>query len=540
MNRIARASTLPLLAACLWLPAAPVRAAVCTLDNRPAATLLLPYFEVDLADPAGRTTLVAINNASDKATLAHVVLWTDYGVPTLVFDVYLTGYDVQTINLRDVFQGLLPKTADLARDPMDTVSPRGIFSQDVSFPGCETLPPGNLPAAMVDHLRRAHSGQPSPLFGGQCAGVNFNQPQIARGYATIDVVKACTSLRPVDAGYFGADGVAGFDNVLWGDFIQVDPAGLVAQGQNLVRLEADPARFGPGSVTFYSRYVGGAGADAREPLATNWAVRFLNGGIFTAGTELVVWRSPTWPAVPFPCGTRPAGVPRSQREIVIFDEQEHVVTNDPFPFSAQPPQVPLVPFSFAAARVAVGGVDLPVPFYFGWLRLDLRPWTNEPADPYAQAWVGQVLSASRRFNVGLPGTQLASLCDPGRCFQGAETPVGELCVNGPLAVGESASFTVAPMGCFSSSCTTVRQAGCAVQDEGADLRLDALVCLDTAATGPCTPDCSGGGLAQCASGPLAAGTYTAHLGSLALTFQVPSSAGSCASPPAGGSPPSSP
>ncbi len=68
MNRIARASTLPLLAACLWLPAAPVRAAVCTLDNRPAATLLLPYFEVDLADPAGLTTLVAINNASASSS----------------------------------------------------------------------------------------------------------------------------------------------------------------------------------------------------------------------------------------------------------------------------------------------------------------------------------------------------------------------------------------------------------------------------------------------------------------------------------------
>jgi len=528
MNRIAGLWALPLLAAVLALAVAPPAGAVlCTLDNAPAATLLLPYFEVDLADPAGRTTLVAINNASDKATLAHVVLWTDYGVPTLVFDVYLTGYDVQTINLRDVFQGHPPQTADRDRDPLDTISHQGPFSQDVGFPGCAGLPPGDMPASLVTHLRRAHSGQPSPLFGNLCAGADFSQPQIARGYATIDVVKACTPLRPVDAGYFGTDGVAGFDNVLWGDFIQVDPAGFVAQGQNLVRLEADPGRFGPGSVTFYGRYVNGSGADGREPLATDWAVRFLNGGTFTGGTELVVWRSPTWPGVPFPCGTRPAGVPRSQREILVFDEQEHVAVNEPFPIPEPVPQAALVPFSLAASRVSMGGATLPIPWNFGWLRLDLRPAGNEPADPYAQAWVGQVANASRRFDVGLVGTQLGSLCDSGRCFQGTAAPTGTLCVEGPLAVGEPARFTVTPKGCFSSSCTTVRQAGCAVQAEGVDLRLDALVCLDVSTNGICTADCSGGGLARCASGPLAAGTYTAHLGSLALTFQVPSAAGSC-------------
>ena len=65
--------------------AAPARADACTLDNVPAATLLLPYFEVDPDESRRPTTLFSINNASARAALAHVVLWTDLGVPTLSF-----------------------------------------------------------------------------------------------------------------------------------------------------------------------------------------------------------------------------------------------------------------------------------------------------------------------------------------------------------------------------------------------------------------------------------------------------------------------
>ena len=61
----------------------PVRAGqpgVCTenaIDVVPAATLLLPYFEVDLANPDGVTTLFSVNNASAAPQLAHVTFWTD-------------------------------------------------------------------------------------------------------------------------------------------------------------------------------------------------------------------------------------------------------------------------------------------------------------------------------------------------------------------------------------------------------------------------------------------------------------------------------
>jgi hypothetical protein len=211
---------LPLLAWFLMLPvlacSLPTAAKTCAVDVVPAATLLLPYFEVDLRSLTGRTTLMSINNASNHATLAHVVLWTDLGVPTLAFDVYLTGYDVQTINLRDLFTGSLPATADPPRDPGDTVSPKGLLSEDIGIPGCEgLLPPAPLSSAMADHLVRAHQGLASPLLGGKCAA-QFLGDSIERGYVTVDVARRCSTLTPEDPGYFGPDGVAGHDNVLWG------------------------------------------------------------------------------------------------------------------------------------------------------------------------------------------------------------------------------------------------------------------------------------------------------------------------------------
>src|SRR5436309_9338206 len=80
----------------------PAGAVICTIDDVPAATLLLPYFEVDAANGSGITTLFSINNASATAVLAHVTVWTDLSVPVLDFNVYLTGYDVQSLNLRDI------------------------------------------------------------------------------------------------------------------------------------------------------------------------------------------------------------------------------------------------------------------------------------------------------------------------------------------------------------------------------------------------------------------------------------------------------
>src|SRR5215213_4992621 len=71
----------------------------CDISLLPAATLLLPYFEVDVTSRQGETTLITVTNTSNVEQVAHVVLWTDWGFPVIDFNVYLTGYDVQSLNL---------------------------------------------------------------------------------------------------------------------------------------------------------------------------------------------------------------------------------------------------------------------------------------------------------------------------------------------------------------------------------------------------------------------------------------------------------
>jgi hypothetical protein len=93
-------------------PAAPKAspAGRCLIGPGLGSTLLFPYVEVDLSDPGGLTTSIAINNGLANPTMTRVVLWTDWGVPTLAFDLYLAGFDVQTINVRYLFEGTLPST----------------------------------------------------------------------------------------------------------------------------------------------------------------------------------------------------------------------------------------------------------------------------------------------------------------------------------------------------------------------------------------------------------------------------------------------
>ena len=415
--------------------AGPGHAVIGTLDQVPGATLLLPYFEVDLDNPNGITTLMSINNASATAVLAHVVIWSDLSVPTLIFNVYLTGYDVQTINLRDIFvNGVLPRTASAGQDPGDQISPRGVFSQDINFASCFGQFPLPTFQQILDqhngdplydyktHLQNSHTGQSSLILGGRCAGRNLGN-RIARGYITVDTVNNCTLRFPGDPGYFasGGGGDATNQNVLWGDYFFVDSAQNFAQGNPLVQIEAsgtDPQTSVPGEYTFYGRYVAWTAADNREPLATNFAARFLNGGPFDGGTDLIVWRDSKVNQGAFTCpalsGARPPWFRLGQEAVVIFDEEENPYIVPPIPIGPPPPDEGIVPFPAEAQRTHVDGPDLPVPFSFGWLYLNLNQsnavaGANPPEDPTAaQAFVEVLHNAEGRFSVGHNAIQLDS------------------------------------------------------------------------------------------------------------------------------------
>ena len=395
-----------LILACLLSPAI-VRAEACKLDTPPAATLLLPYFEVDLSRSDGITTLFSIGNATSSATLAHVTLWTDLGVPTLNFNVYLTGWDIETLNVRDILAGILPRTASDGQDPTDGISPQGQYSQDINFSSCQgILPLPPIPPTLIEHLRAAHTGASSAILNG-CSGRALGDNR-ARGYITVDAVNSCTLLFPSDPGYFGPGGVASSANVLFGDYFIVDSPQNAARGDELVRIEAFPGRFRPNESTFYGRFrYGGStnyqAVDDREPLATTWATRFLEGGVFDAGVSFVVWRDPGVPTAPFPCNS----VPQLQglESVIAFDEEENAELPTPCNIVCPPVTTPIL---FPAVSQRVSGLDKISSFAFGWLGVQFGQ--QSLSAPGRQGWMGVELEASGRFSVGLVASPLDSAC----------------------------------------------------------------------------------------------------------------------------------
>ena len=418
--------------------APPAEGVIGTPDPVPAATLLYPYFEVNLANPNGMTTLLGIQNTSATAVLAHYVVWTDLGVPVLNFNVYLTGYDVQTINVRDVIaQGLLPQTASDGQDPADTSNPndgisnQGIFSQDINFASCNgILPPPLLSADEVNGIRAALTGQTSTTLGGLCGGTNRGD-SIARGYITVDTVNSCTLLFPGNPGYFGpgGSGIATNQNVLLGDFFLVDPAQNYAQGEGAVSIEAsptDPLTSTSGNYTFYGRYVGWTASDNREPLPSIWGATYTD-----TASELFVWRDSKVDQGPFTCpvspGARPSWYPLGQTQIVAFDMQE------------TPTALTGAPFAAATQRVTLGmtGGDLVTPARSGWLYLNLNTTVAPagavpPTDPTrAQSWVIslQLPKAEGRFSTAT----IAAPLDIERIDSGYTLPVSRPADQAPSA-----------------------------------------------------------------------------------------------------------
>lgn len=381
-------------------------AVVGTFDQAPAATLLLPYFEVDLADPNGPQTRFTVSNFDPEPVLAKVTLWTNVGVPTFNFDVYLEGRDSLEIDLRLVFKGVIPQTGP------GQVELGALSDPSVNFPACVggsnsatgvSLPiPDQLSAAQIEHLAAAHTGRPSATFGNLCAAENLGD-EIARGYVTVDTVNECSIMMPPDPGYFvsGGVGVASNRNALFGTFSLIERGWQArATSSPLVHLEADsasPLTSVPGAYTFYSSYVAATAADNRESAGSVWQLRQIGSTMLQAETDLIVWRDAGGrDPVPFSspgCAAAPAPFPLGHHGILSFDEAENPYfpgMDDPFP--NPPPPVP--PLSFRAAqRMAVSEFS---PFDSGWTILNLNsPGTPAGSLPIYGAGIRQSVVLSR-------------------------------------------------------------------------------------------------------------------------------------------------
>lgn len=326
----------------------------CDIGVAPAATLLLPYFEVDITNRT-QDTLFTITNVTRLPQIAHVTVWTDWSFPVLDFNIYLTGYDVQGISMNQVLSGTVAQANGTGPTVAQT-QPSGVgalsagFTANPNFAGggasinCSSQP-GLLNPTLVAAVRSAlTTGVYNPGGSAACpnavGGVHAN----AIGYITIDVASNCSLALPTDPNYYATSIL--FDNVLIGDYQQLGPAptgttaaSFDAGGNAMVHIRAIPEG-GPAGVplsgaqtnlpyTFYDRYTPATNRtlDRRQPLPALWAARYIQGGPGAFATNYKVWREGFGTGS---CGASLAlngALPVA--EVVRFDEHENPNTSAP-------------------------------------------------------------------------------------------------------------------------------------------------------------------------------------------------------------------
>ena len=386
----------------------------CDIALLPAATLLIPYFEVDVTAPAGngQTTIVSVTNTSHLPQAISMTLWTDYGYPVLSFRFYLTGYDVQSINLYDVLRrGMLAPDSGTGSD----VSPVGELSgstptQDFDNPrldesSCIRLPivlPNVYVTRMIDAFTKGSTAAIGTIAACErIGGVHTN----AVGYVTVDLVNACTPSLPTESAYFSSE--ISYDNVLMGDYLQVDGSNDFAQGSPAVHIRAIPEGGTPTSRqtspsfvtnlerTFYRRLTTPQFSDARQPLPSTFAARWIAGGPDSFNTFFKVWRE-----VPNgsgrSCSTFAPNATLAVADTVVFDEAENVSTVDT--------DLTLPATSILAASPMPNGAIA------GWTYFNLDRSSGDRVA--AQNWVTVSMRAQNRFSADFEASALGNGCSP--------------------------------------------------------------------------------------------------------------------------------
>ncbi len=381
------------LACLLLLAAMPAWAATtnnddsCDIALQPAATLLLPYFEVDLKTRAA-TTLFTLQNVSPAPVIANVTLWTDWGYPAFNFPIHLTGYDVQGVNLYDVLAlGAMPPTE------------------------CHA---GNISPAILPDLQAAF------LTGGGSActsPIGFFHLR-AIGYATIDVVASCSAKSVASSDYFAT---LLYDNVLTGDYQQLATFEdhPYASGGPLVHIRAVPEGGAAGSViatslpyTFYDIYTPAPAlrkSDRRQPLPSLFTPRFINGGTGAFSTTLKIWRESITTGS---CGGAQAAISNSRMtiaDVARFDEHENATvvsvcgTPCTLPGTSSTASVPASNTTFLPPFSTSGDVG-------GWfyLNLDNRRMTGRAS----QNWATTSMFAGPTYATEAMVTVLGNGCSP--------------------------------------------------------------------------------------------------------------------------------
>ncbi|HEV7922574.1 MAG TPA: hypothetical protein VGR02_17460 [Thermoanaerobaculia bacterium] len=399
--------------------------ASCDISTSPAATLLLPRFEVDVDKHPSEAmnTIFSVINTSRSPQIARITIWTDQGYPALWFNVFLTGYDVQPISLYDVLvSGLVPETGTRAavgpKSAPNDANPK-LISTEGCLQGNVALPP----ALMADIRSMLTTGVAK---GKECKVGTAHDKAV--GYVTVDLVNSCSLLSPLDITYYSQ--LLLFDNVLTGDYELINPdknLGNYAGGNPFVHLKAIPeggtaqSAASPLPYTFYDRYTptGARRIDRRQPLPSVFAARFIQGGTTAFSTDYVIWREGTVSATQDCAAASNASVPVTS--VVRFDEDENPTLNAPAVSQSMPLTSSLsTTSSFFPPLVGLG--------VSGWMFLNLdNRLAGQEKSPYStsrpsQNWVLVSMRAEGRYGVAYDATAMANGCTPTQAV--AKTPGG--------------------------------------------------------------------------------------------------------------------
>lgn len=312
----------------------------CAKDYVPASSLLVPYAVVDALsngdpDPNGYTTLLTVTNVSNARQVIHVTVWNALSEAVVDFSEILSGYDVWSINFRDLLNvqfnlfdtfasnaGFHSGATGLPVDPYGPTRNRTnsgnpdwpdlLGSQDIgrtdgppmttwaANPAC---PPHGPKLVGLEATYRAiiRDGITDPLhvwnqYGSVALGCLPGVVPTDMGswlttlgnypyffYVTVDVVATCTDLFPSQAGYW-TGGYPQPNNVLIGQIFYFNFTSNFSESLPAVSLEGDLD--GDGYINFYEGISGGA--DFHEPLGSAYAINFFTQGGFS--TDLIVWK----------------------------------------------------------------------------------------------------------------------------------------------------------------------------------------------------------------------------------------------------------
>jgi hypothetical protein len=177
------------LAAVLFVGAGLAYANYCAKDYVPASTLLVPYVVVDAQpngdpDPAGYTTLLTVTNVSRTRQIIHVTVWNALSEAVVDFSEILSGYDVWSINFRDLL--------NVQFNLFDT------FTSNVGFHGTTTPTPLGPPVDPYGPTRNRTNSSFSDwpaLLGSQDIG-RADGPPMGPGSGTWVANRACPPHAP--------------------------------------------------------------------------------------------------------------------------------------------------------------------------------------------------------------------------------------------------------------------------------------------------------------------------------------------------------